>query len=390
MKGLAVGSVRLWLGLAAIVLASCRQPLWSAPELEQLRSLWLGDLPAPPPDPSNRVADDARAVVLGRELFFDSRLSTNGYVSCATCHRPSLGFQDGLRLGRGVRLARRRTPTVVGAAYNRLFYWDGRKDSLWAQALAPLESPNEHGGHRFGYARTIAYHYAADYEPIFGSLPAVDWTADWGQLSAGEQDEVTRVFVNIGKAIAAYERTLVPRPTRFDTYVEAMLREAHAGPEVLSRDEIAGLKLFIGKAGCARCHNSALFTDHRLHNTGVPPPADAAGKPPDRGWAEGWPLLLADEFGCRGRWSDAAAGDCTEPTAAGGEDRVGAFKTPSLRGVAGRAPFMHAGQLATLDDVLNHYRTAPAAPIGTSELRALDLSDEELRGLIAFLKVLAG
>ncbi len=373
------------LGVALALLSWCPRPPWSATEIDALRSLWIGSLPPVPHDPSNAVADNPRAAELGRKLFFDSRLSVNGYVSCATCHRPDRGFQDGLALGLGVRVTKRRTQPLVGVAYNPLLFWDGRKDSLWSQALEPLESTTEHGGHRWRYARTIAYHYAAEYESIFGSLPTIDWTARWSDLAADDQQAVTRVFVNMGKAIAAFERTLLPTPTRFDAYVRAILEPDATSPELLTADEVGGLKLFIGTAGCVRCHNTSLFTDHRLHNTGVPP---ADGKPLDRGGADGWPLLRTDEFACKGHWSDGdsqcddtvlQATDCPDA-------RLGAFKTPSLRLVANRPPYMHAGQYATLEAVLHHYSTAPPAMIGTSEIQARHFSRAETRRLVAFLK----
>lgn len=377
----------LFAGVAASILISRPQPLWSEVELRQLRSLWIGSLPPVPPDPSNRVADDERAAAFGQELFFDSRLSANGYVSCATCHRPGQAFQDGLPLGKGMRESRRRTQTLIGAAYSPWLFWDGRKDSLWAQALTPLESPSEHGGHRFQYARLIAYQYRAEYETLFGVILDVDWTAQWDSLTSHEQAMVTQIFVNIGKALEAYERTLLPKPTRFDTYAEAVLNGDEAGQGAFTPEEIAGLKLFIGKAGCVQCHNTPLFTDGEFHNTGVPA---IKGKAPDRGWAAGRPLMLDDEFGCQGKWSDAGPGECADRRLleVGLQTQVGAFKTPSLRGAASRAPYMHAGQFATLADVLEHYSAAPNAPVGQSELKPAIFSGAEMRQLTAFLRTL--
>lgn len=378
-----VTTISIAIGSIALAIALRPQPLWSDLELAKLRSLWIGSLPPLPPDPSNGVADDPRAIALGRKLFFDTRLSATGYVSCATCHRPDQEFQDGLPLGKGVGLTTRRTQTLVGVAYNTWFFWDGRKDSLWAQALAPLESPSEMGGHRFDQARAVAYYYRADYESLFGPLPKVDWTA----LSAEGQEAVTLVFVNIGKAIAAYERTLLPVPARFDAYVEAALNDDEAGQAVFTTDEVAGLKLFIGKADCAQCHNTPLFSDGGFHNTGVPP---APGQPPDEGWGKGLPLMLDDEFGCKGRYSDAASGECAawRYLVAGVPTQIGAFKTPTLRGVAGRAPYMHAGQFATLAEVVRHYSAAPSAPVGASELYPRRLTQAEVAQLVAFLQTL--
>lgn len=384
-RALATAAVLLATGLAACLSPSPGQ--WSPAERETLRSLWLGSLPPLPPDPSNRVADDARAVELGRRLFFDSRLSAGGYVSCATCHRPALGFQDNLPLARGMRESNRRTPSLLGAAYRPWLYWDGRRDSLWAQALTALEGANEHGGHRYSYARLVVDFYRPDYEAIFGPLPLLDWTQPWNSLTSTEQEAVTRVFVNLGKALAAYERTLAPSPTRFDAYVEAVLNNDVAGQQTLTVDEVNGLRLFINEASCVNCHSTPLFSDGAFRNTGVPA---RPGHPPDNGWVDGQAALLRSEFGCYSVWSDAPPEACAARPAPviGSEGGLGAFKTPSLRGVAGRAPYMHAGQFATLAEVLSHYRAAPPAPVGQSALQPLPLTDAELAQLAAFLATL--
>jgi cytochrome c peroxidase len=365
------------------------QPQWSDLELRKIQSLWIGSLPPLPPDPSNRVADDPRAVALGRQLFFDSRFSANGYVSCATCHRPDQNFQDGLPLGKGVGLASRRTQTLLGVAYGPWFFWDGRKDSLWAQALIPLEGPAEHGGHRYQYARLIADFYATDYQALFGALPNLEWTTNWDGLNVADQKAVTLVFVNLGKALEAYERTFLPTPTLFDHYAAAVLNgDTTTAQASFTPDQIAGLKLFISKGNCTQCHATPLFTDREFHNTGVPA---AAGQEPDRGWIDGLPLMLDDEFGCKGQWSDAGpAGGCVDRRylIVGMVNQVGAFKTPSLRNVAGRAPYMHAGQLATLEAVLQHYSLAPVAPLGKSELKPRNFTDEEIKQLLVFLTTL--
>src|SRR5687768_8070594 len=184
---------------------------WTDAQIAELESMSLASLEPPPVDPTNKFADDPRAAELGRKLFFDTRLSANGKVSCATCHKPDLEFQDGTPLAQGVGTTNRRTMPVAGTAHAPFLFWDGRKDSLWAQALGPLESPVEHGGNRTQYAQLIAKHYRPQYEQVFGMMPA---------LSA--RDEVTAVFVNIGKAIAAYERKVEYGPSRFDTYVAAL------------------------------------------------------------------------------------------------------------------------------------------------------------------------
>jgi cytochrome c peroxidase len=220
----------------------------------------------------------------------------------------------------------------------------------------------------------IAKHHRADYERVFGALPEL------------RGDGVTAVFVNVGKAIAAYERTVQYGPSRVDHYIAAWRDTGTPPAGVLSADERKGLALFTGKANCVQCHNGPLYTNNEFHNTGVP-----RGAAPDRGRFAGITAVRADEFSCASRWSDAA-GKCPElefmARPAAGHER--AFKVPSLRNVAERAPYMHAGQFATLAEVLEHYNRAPAAPAGRTELHALRLDATELRQLEAFLRALNG
>ena len=129
---------------------------WTDADMAVLRSLSLDSLPDLPPDPSNAVADNDVAARLGQQLFFDPRLSANGSISCATCHQPGRRFTDGLPKGRGIGLSARNTRSIVGTAYSPWQYWDGRRDSQWAQALSPLEDPAEHGSNRVALVRTIA------------------------------------------------------------------------------------------------------------------------------------------------------------------------------------------------------------------------------------------
>jgi cytochrome c peroxidase len=348
---------------------------WSAAQLAELRSLSLLDLEPPPPDPTNRVADDPRAAALGERLFFDTRLSANGKVACGSCHQADRDFQDGIALGKGVGTTAKRTMPLAATSRSPFLFWDGRKDSQWAQALGPLESAVEHGGTRAQYARLIATSYRAEYEQLFGAIRDLPG------------DAITAVFVNIGKAIAAYERRIEPGPSRFDAYVTAAVsHESTQG--ILSTDEIAGLKLFIGKANCTQCHNGPLLTNNEFHNTGVPA---RASLPVDDGRLGGATAVLKDEFNCRSKWSDAP-GHCAELEylVSGDHTQQRAYKVPSLRNVAGRAPYMDAGQFASLAEVLDHYNRAPAAPAGHTELHPLRLSPGELRQLEAFLRTLTG
>ena len=387
--------------LAGAWLAWPRSP-WTADEQAAIESLWIGNLGPVPPDPSNRVADDPAAAALGERLFFDARFSANGAVACATCHQPAQGYQDGIALGQGIGTAARRTMPLVGAAYSAWYFWDGRADSQWAQALGPLENPVEHGGDRAQAARLIAQHYRTDYEALFGALPDLGGVpehaapggdaaarAAWDGLSEAERAQVNTVAANAGKALAAYQRTLLPAPSRFDRYAAALRAgDYRAASELLTSEEIAGLRLFIGRGNCTQCHNGPLLTDHFFHNTGVPP---APGLAEDAGRALGVQLVLEDEFNCLGPYSDAAPEECVElrfmPPAT--FEFVGAFKAPGLRGVAERAPYMSAGQIATLAEVVAHYSAAPVPATGHTDLRPLSLDAAEQRALVAFLRTLS-
>ncbi|HSK21332.1 MAG TPA: cytochrome c peroxidase [Longimicrobiales bacterium] len=389
-------------GIVACAAVSGQGGRWSEEELDEIASMWIGALEEVPADPTNRVADDSLAAILGQRLFFDTRLSSTGTVSCATCHVADREFQDDTPLATGVGTTTRRTMPIAATAHAPFLFWDGRKDSQWSQALGPLESPVEHGGTRAQYAHVIAAHYRAEYESLFGELPSLQHiptvagpvadtgaAAAWTALTQQQRDEVTRVYVNIGKAIAAYERLIRYGPSRFDRYVEALVADGREPRDLLTADEIAGLKIFIGKGNCTQCHNGPLLTNNEFHNTGV---GVVAGLPDDSGRALGARQVLADEFNCRSRWSDASPEECAELEflAVDAHELERAYKVPSLRNVADRAPYMHAGQLQTLDQVVQHYNRAPRSPSGHTELKPLKLNARELRQLEAYLRTLSG
>jgi cytochrome c peroxidase len=389
---------------------------WTDEEKIVLASLSLRRLPPLPLDPSNAVEREPAAVTLGERLFNDPRLSRNGVVSCASCHDPKKQFQDGLAVSRGLGTGARRAMPIIGAAYSTWLFWDGRKDSMWAQALGPLEDAVEHGGNRTRYAQLVAQHYGKAYEALFKTSPKVDGLpadagpngsaaeqAAWAAMDARQREQVSRVFANIGKAIAAYEKSLQHEPSRLDHYVDGVLSADPAAKSMLDAGETRGLRLFIGKAQCVSCHNGPLFTDQQFHNTGVPPRSASS---PDRGRAIGAAKVLGDEFNCLGPFSDARPGHCQELRFIVSDDPVleGAFKTPSLRGVSQRPPYMHAGQLSTLEQVVRHYVAAPRAAVGQSELTAkslgrrvsrhaerapIEMTDSEMADLVSFLGALS-
>jgi cytochrome c peroxidase len=296
----------------------------------------------------------------------------------------------------------------VGVAWSPWLTWDGKADSLWSQALLPLENPAEHGLDRTAFAHLMARDHAEAYEAIFGPLPPLEERsrfplhagplgnaeaqAAWAAMAPADQEAINRVFVNGGKALAAFQRTLAPGPSRFDLWAEALAAERPPAPEAtLSAVEQAGLRLFIGKAQCLNCHNGPLLSNNSFHNTGVPP---LAGQPIDRGRAAALEGLAATPFTCLGPYSDAVREDFSQcatlrflPGSA--TPFEAAFRTPSLRNVAQTAPYMHAGQIPSLAQALAHYNQGGLPPmVGHNELAPLNLRAAELAQLEAFLGAL--
>lgn len=400
-----IGLVVVLVGAAWFSLRPAVPPNWTDHELDIMVSLWIANLPPVPADPSNAAADDTGAARLGHRLFFDPRLSGNGQFACSNCHQPALRFTDGRLRGEALGESQRNTLSIVGTAYSPWLYWDGRKDSQWSQALAPLEDPSEQGGNRVAIARLLYTdpEYREAYTSLFGPLPdladqrrfpdaagpvaGTTLETAWNAMEPADQESITRVFVNIGKAIAAYERLLLPGPSRFDQYVDAIAREDETlARSILSAEESTGLRLFMGKARCIECHNGPLLTNNEFHNTGI---ISAPGEIPDRGRIDGIRLVRADPFNCLGAYSDDPLKDCAELRfARTGAEVVGALRTPSLRNLTGTAPFSHKGQTSSLEQMMQHYDSAPPALIGHNEAKPLNLSQRERAQLQSFLTTL--
>lgn len=336
----------------------------------------------PPDDPTDGVADNPRAAVLGQKLFFDGGLSVNGAISCATCHQPQRAFTDGRALAKGLAVGTRNAPTLLGAAENHWFFWDGRADSLWSQVPYVLENPREFGSDRLHVAHALDKDPSLrrGYEQVFGPLPPLadsgrfpahgrpedDETGPagraWGAMTAADRDAVDRVFANVGKAIEAYERKLTGGPSPFDLYVEGLKTGDPTKLAMLSPAAKRGLKLFVGAGHCDLCHSGRDFSDGEFHNIGLPVLPD---EEPDTGRAAGIAELRTDPFNGIGRFSD-------DPSAAkdklaylpSPQSQLGSFKTPSLRNVALTAPYMHDGRFKTLRDVLEFYAQGEAASQG--------------------------
>ncbi len=381
--------------------AAMDEHIWTDQEKTILRSLWIGSLGPLPVDSSNKYSDNPEAAALGEKLFFEDKFSGNQKVSCATCHRPDYFFTDDLPLSHGMETTPRRSMPLIGVAYNSWFFWDGRVDSLWAQALAPIENKLEHGISRTMSAYIISKYYRNEYEKTFGPLPdfidqalpqqarpALDdpeALKAWVLMTPKQREEVNRVYVNMGKAIAAFVRTIMPQPAPFDRYVKQILAgETIRNRMALTDKEAAGLHLFIGKAKCTNCHNGPMFTNGDFHNLGLPLRDKDA---PDKGRAAAITQVLGSSFNCLSKYSDAQPNQCLELRFIDTADQkyIGAFKTPTLRNVSEHPPYMHAGQFSSLHEVLEFYRSEAQNP----ELGHSGLTDEELDQLEAFLHTLS-
>jgi len=409
-------------------------PVIDAQTMTALQALRY-DSSAPPADPSNAFADDPAARALGQRLFFDPALSGRllskdndgsaptlglrgeaGRVSCASCHVPATGFYDTRSHHRQISLAsqwtRRRTPTLFEVAFQPLLNWDGRHDTIWAQAIAVMESAVEFNSGRVFVAEQVFRLHRTEYEAVFGPLPALDdparfsqlsalevgcdegdgapcrgkpGSADYDAMSADAQRAVTRVTVNAAKAIAAYVRLLRCGPAAFDAWLDG-------DGEALSASEQRGAVLFVGRADCARCHSGPRLSDGAFHNVGLRPATVAVAFTDvgDRGAAEGLPLALVDPLASAGPFSDGARATLPPAVTAAHE---GAFRTPTLRCSAQAPSFMHTGQLRTLEQVVAFFdqggHPAPGYP-GVSEIAALGLDERERSDLVAFLRALTG
>lgn len=293
----------------------------------------LGPLPATVPAPEGNETTPAR-VELGRLLFFDKRLSGNNTQSCATCHDPQQGWTESVARTKGstgVKLPRN-TPTVLNSGFLASLFWDGRAASLEEQALGPLTAPDEMHQDLAELERELAAiaGYRTRFQQAYGTAPTRE---------------------SIARALAAFQRTLVTGPAPFDRFLAGET-------DALSEGARRGYELFIGDAGCARCHAGPLLSDGKYHRLGV-------------------------------SFRDAGRGQVTDRA----EDRA-RFRTPSLRNVAQTAPYMHNGSLKTLTDVVTfYYRGIP--PVTPDNL-PLDIrprgsqSFSEVTDLVEFLESLTG
>jgi len=398
LAGLLAGSALMAAAAAGPVAAASALPgtrtAFTADEVAQI----LQHGPWPPrqaPDASNRVAASARAAAFGQRLFFDTRLSNSGTLSCASCHVPEFQWTDRRATATGLGEAERNTPTVVNTRFNRWFGWAGATDSLWAASLRPFADTREMGSSERHVAALVRSQpdLECGYRQVFGQPPAT-----------AEDD---KVLADIGKALAAFQATLVTGRTPFDDFRDALARGDRSAqaryPEAAKR----GLRLFVGRAQCSLCHLGPQFSNGEFDQVGIP-----VRRPNGRfdwGRYDGIKAVQASRFSLLGRFNDDRKGTTGESTrrVALTVEAYGQFKVPGLRNVALTAPYMHDGSIATLADVVRHYSTIneeklilaaphphaepgeelPARPTG-SLLRTLNLGEREIADLVAFLDTL--
>jgi len=357
---------------------ACGRNEFTEREKNILASLSLSKL-IPASAESNKVAFNVQAQQFGEQLFHEKQLSAGNKFSCASCHLPDKFFTDGLPTGVGVETTNRNTPALHGAAWQTWFYWDGRRDSMWSQALTPIEAPQEMAGDRVAVTRYIAgnQNYRSEYETVFGTLPFTG-------------EKINTVFANIGKALAAYQHTLEPLKTRFDLFIEEVangkkMRQISS----LSKHELEGALLFLNekKTQCLECHNGPLQSNDNFHNIGT---GNLTGPVFDFGREFGSQSALLDEFNCQGKYSDARTDEClhliymTRDTT----HMRGAFKTPTLRNITNTAPYFHDGRFTTLEQVIRHYASPPPwSRPDEHELRpGFELTEKEIKALTAFMQ----
>jgi cytochrome c peroxidase len=272
-----------------------------------------------------------------------------------------------------------------------------------------MEDAKEHGGNRAMYAHVIYKdkNYKKEYENLFGKMPNLSNTKKfpgsagptkdrhasqaWKSMQPEDRKAITQIYVNMGKAIAAYEHKLRPAPAKFDHFAKAVInKDAVAMQKAMSNDEAAGLKLFISKANCIICHNGPAFRDFEFHNVGAP--QTMVNNRYDFGRKTATSKVKRSPFNCFGEYNDSADKSCDELTYIVFDEHttLGAFKTPSLRNISKTAPYMHAGQYKTLADVINHYIDPPPIKLGENDTRMMtfDLDDTEQHQLEQFLKAL--
>jgi cytochrome c peroxidase len=330
-------------------------------------------------DSSNRASGNPAAIRLGEQLFFDHDLGTDSKLSCASCHDPGQGFADGKTTGQGRIPLPRNTPTLLNLKANRWFGWGGENDSLWAQSVRPILAATEMASspEKIKTLITGREQYRDLYQAAFGHSP--------------ETENEKEVLVNTGKALAAYQETLVSERSDFDEYRDALQHgDQHAMnryPESAQR----GLRIFIGEGRCNLCHFGPRFSNGEFADIGIPYFIDGGV---DAGRHGGIQQVRANPYNLLGKYND---GDPEQNAVSSSHVRQthrnwGEFKVPGLREVAATAPYMHNGSLPTLRDVVIHYSTLDEERLhsdGEKILRPLNLTPAQIDDLVSFLQSLS-
>ncbi len=361
--------------------AKAEDPRPQLTDIERLEILSHG--PWPPenlPDPSNRFSGNQNAIEYGRHLFHSPRLSRDGILSCSGCHQPDRAFMDGVALNRGHMMLDRNTPSLVNLRWHKWFGWDGANDNLWAQSIRPIEMKAE---------------MDLSAEELKDEISSEPLLACGFRKSFGVSVEYIShedALVLVGKALAAYQETLVSPPTAFDRFVTALDNGDSDAMKQYPEDALRGLKIFIGKGNCSLCHFGPLFTTGEFANIGMP--YFIRKGVVDKGRFGGIAAVKQSPYNLLSEHSDDAGLTSGLRTRHVSQQyrNWGEFKIPSLRNVSLTAPYMHNGSLKTLDAVIDHYSELNEERLhadGERILRPLNLSMEEKADLKAFLETLS-
>jgi cytochrome c peroxidase len=363
-------TIAAFLILAALALPAAGQVAFTEAETRALLS--HGPWPVPhKADPSNRVSGKREAIELGERLFFERRMSGNGKFSCGTCHVPERNWTDNLQRGAAAAVVDRNTPTLMNARLGRWFGWDGAADSLWAQSLRPILDQRELGASARHVAELMRNdaQLACRYRRTFGNAPSPS------------DDEA--VFVDVGKALAAFQETFETPPTPFDRFRDALAR---GEPVHLIYSEAAqrGARLFVGKGTCNTCHSGPNFTNGEFRDNGFSALAPQGRAEPGR--SEGLKRVRENHFNLAGRYNDNKAPGASESArrALQGEGGDRGFKVPTLRHLFLTAPYGHHGNVATMADAVRHYSER-----GSRDLKPLQLTAAEQSDLVVFLQTIS-
>lgn len=345
------------------------------------RAALLRHGPWPPPaaqDPGNPVAGSAAAIALGQRLFFDTRLSPDRTLACASCHLPSRAFADGRPRAQGSETLARNTPTLWNAVHQRWQGWDGGADSLWGQSLRALLAANE---------------MAASPQQVQALvLQDAELRCRWQHSFSAVPADAEAVLVQAAQAIGAFVGSFTSGRTAFDEFRDALARGDDRAAARYPLAAQRGAQLFVGRGNCTLCHGGPLFTHGEFGDIGMP--FFIAPGVVDPGRHAGIEALRASRYNLLGPFSSAREAPAAlstrhvEPQ----HRNFGEFKVPGLRGVALTAPYTHAGALATLPDVIRHYSELDLERLhadGERILQPLRLSPGEAADLLAFLQSLS-